>query len=71
MKIIFYEKEQNSDIDKVIEEGHKINFVKFTKGSVLPKGASEKPGSEHMYSFDYAYKLKSVRDWLFKQKKNN
>ena len=24
---------------------------------------------EHMTSFDYAYKLKAVRDWLFAQSK--
>lgn len=60
---------QNEDIDKILKENHKINFVKFTKGSVLPKGATDQPGAEHMYSFDYAYKLKSVRDWLFKQSK--
>lgn len=63
--------QQNADIDKILKEDHKVNFVKFTKGSVLPKGVTEKSGAEHMYSFDYAYRLKSVRDWLFKQKKNN
>ena len=62
--------EQNADVENILKEGHAINFVKFAKGSVLPKGVSGKNASEHMYSFDYAYKLKSVRDWLFKQKKN-
>lgn len=61
--------EQDVITEKEIEEGHAINFVKFTKGSVLPQGATAQPGSEHMYSFDYAYRIKSVRDWLFKQKK--
>lgn len=61
--------EQNADVEKMLAEGNKINFVKFTKGTVLPIGVSGKNASEHMYSFDYAYKLKSVRDWLFKQKK--
>lgn len=62
--------EQNQKVDSLIKEGHKINFVAFTAGTVLPEGTSSKGGAEHMYSFDYAYKLKSVRDWLFKQKKN-
>ena len=62
--------EQNQKVDSLIKEGHNINFVAFTTGSVLPKETSSKGGAEHMYSFDYAYKLKSVRDWLFKQKKN-
>jgi len=26
--------------------------------------------SEHMYSFDYVYKIESVRDWLFAQVKS-
>lgn len=37
-----------------------------TPGTVLPEDGK---GSEHMYSFDYAYKVRAVRDWLFKQKK--
>ena len=39
----------------------------FEKGSVVPEGMTV--GNEHMYSFDYAYKLESVRDWLFEQSK--
>lgn len=27
-------------------------------------------GGEDMYSFDYAYILSSIRDWLFKQAKD-
>ncbi len=64
------QEEQEQKIEELINLGNKINFVQFTKGSVVPQGTSEKGAPEHMYSFDYAYKLKSVRDWLFKQKKN-
>ena len=60
------EKEQK--IADLIKEGHNINFVEFSKGTVGPAGATD--FSEHMYSFDYAYQLKGVRDWLFAQKKN-
>lgn len=62
--------EQEQKVNTLIEEGHNINFIQFTPKTVTPEGVSG-GGSEHMYSFDYAYKLKSVRDWLFKQKKNN
>lgn len=62
--------EQEQKVEDLIKQGYKINFVQFTKGTVVPEGASEKGAPEHMYSFDYAYKLKSVRDWLFKQKKH-
>jgi predicted peptidase len=60
------EDEQNELVGKLLSEGHSINFISFTKGSVLPANGS---GIEHMWSFDYAYKLEAVRDWLFKQKR--
>ncbi|MGL4853208.1 MAG: hypothetical protein ACRC3Z_11295 [Phocaeicola sp.] len=60
--------EQEEKVEALLKEGHKINFISFEKGSVIPEGSTSKAG-EHMYSFDYAYQLKSVRDWLFTQKK--
>lgn len=50
----------------MIAEGRNANFVTFTKGTTVSGGAS---GSEHLTSFDYAYKLETVRDWLFDQSK--
>lgn len=50
----------------MLEKGAPINIFEFETGSVLPEDGK---GSEHMYSFDYAYKVTAVRDWLFKQKK--
>ncbi|MGI6232702.1 MAG: alpha/beta hydrolase-fold protein [Prevotella sp.] len=61
------EDEQNELVGKLLSEGHSINFISFTKGSVLPADGT---GMEHMCSFDYAYKLEAVRDWLFKQKRD-
>lgn len=60
--------EQNQKVTNLITEGFNINFIQFTPKTVTPQGISS-GGSEHMYSFDYAYKLKPMRDWLFKQKK--
>lgn len=65
--------EQEKYIKALLASGHDINFVQFTTGTVLPAGTavSERlgaPGGEHMYSFDYAYKLKGVREWLFRQR---
>lgn len=57
---------QEAEVQKLLSEGNSINFVVFTQGSVLPESGV---GNEHMSSFDYAYKLDGVRDWLFKQKK--
>lgn len=58
--------EQEAQVEKLLSEGNHINFVVFTLGSVQPESGK---GNEHMNSFDYAYKLEGVRDWLFKQSK--
>ncbi len=52
-------------IETVIAEGHPANFISWEIGSVLPEG--QDGGSEHLYSFDHAYKISAVRDWLFDQ----
>lgn len=57
---------QNASIEDMIAEGLNANFVTFTKGTTVAGGAS---GSEHLTSFDYAYKLEAMRDWLFAQSK--
>lgn len=46
----------------MLEKKQPINLISFETGSVLPESGL---GSEHMYSFDYAYKLTPVRQWLF------
>lgn len=61
---------QEQKIADLIKLGYKASFVRFTKGTVVPEGSTQKGAPEHMYSFDYAYKLKNIREWLFKQKKN-
>ncbi|MGN0695366.1 MAG: hypothetical protein ACI4J5_01225 [Oscillospiraceae bacterium] len=55
---------QNASIEAMTAQGLDANFVTFTKGTTVEGGAS---GSEHLTSFDYAYKLEAVRDWLFEQ----
>lgn len=57
---------QDDSVNTLLGKGSNINFIVFTKGSVLPNNGK---GNEHMNSFDYAYKLTAVRDWLFKQTK--
>lgn len=58
--------QQEAEVQKLLSKGTDINFVVFTLGSVLPPDGS---GNEHMASFDYAYKLEGVREWLLKQSK--
>ena len=60
--------EQNAAVAAMLSEGHTANFVTFTAGTTLAEGASASSGAgEHMTSFDYAYKIEAVRDWLFQQ----
>jgi predicted peptidase len=56
--------ELNAQVATMLAEGNNINFLTWTAGSVL-EGVSAGMGSEHMASFDYAYKLSAIRDWLF------
>lgn len=59
---------QNASVESMIAEGVNANFITFTKGTTVAGGAT---GSEHLTSFDYAYKLETVRDWLFAQSKES
>lgn len=59
------EEEQNGAAAQLISEGNDANFIRFETGSVLDGGQ----GMEHMASFNYAYKIDTVRDWLFEQTK--
>ncbi len=58
--------EQDSLAASLLAKGAKVNIINFSPKSVLPEDGK---GSEHMYSFDYAYRLTPVREWLFMQKK--
>ena len=56
---------QNSNVIALAAEGLDANMIRFETGSVL----TGEGGMEHMASFNYAYKLSAVRDWLFEQSK--
>ena len=58
------EDEQNAAVEKLLSENLPINIIKFETGTVFKEGQS---GMEHMASFNYAYKISAVRDWLFEQ----
>lgn len=60
------EARQNELASNMLAKGAPVNIIEFETGSVLPEGVK---GVDHMYSFDYAYKIKAVRDWLFRQTK--
>lgn len=48
--------EKNQKVEKMLEAGNQANFIRFD-------------GLDHMTSFNYAYDLEAVRDWLFEQSK--
>ena len=56
-------------VNDLIQKGYERNFIAFTIGTVVPQNASNQGAAEHMYSFDYAYTLEPVREWLFNQTK--
>ncbi|MCM1319487.1 MAG: hypothetical protein NC217_03815 [Muribaculaceae bacterium] len=60
------EERQSELAAAMLDKGAPINIFQFEPGSVLP---ADGKGSEHMYSFDYAYKIPSVKEWLFRQSK--
>ena len=61
---------QNAAVAAMLAEGNSANFVTFTLGTTLAEGQTSGGGAgEHMTSFDYAYKIEAVRDWLFGQEK--
>ena len=61
---------QKAAVAAMLAEGSSANFVTFTLGTTLAEGQTAGGGAgEHMTSFDFAYKLEAVRDWLFEQRK--
>ena len=61
---------QNAAVKALLTEGNSANFVTFELGTTLAEGQTSGGGAgEHMTSFDYAYRIEAVRDWLFEQVK--
>lgn len=60
------QQEQDRLAAEELAKGAPVNIINFESKTVLP---AEGKGSEHMYSFDYAYRLTPVREWLFRQSK--
>ncbi|MDE6297737.1 MAG: hypothetical protein K2L89_07795, partial [Muribaculaceae bacterium] len=58
--------EQDKIAANLLAKGVPINIINFESKTGLP---TDGKGSEHMYSFDYAYRLTPVREWLFTQSK--
>lgn len=57
--------QQDSLASTLLSKGAPINIINFAPGTVLKPGQR----SEHMASFDYAYRLTPVLEWMFAQSK--
>ncbi len=60
--------EQDSLASALLAEGSPRNFITFEGNTVLPPDGK---GMVHMASFNFAYRLAPVCDWLFKQVKES
>lgn len=58
---------QNEIINDALKENNNYNLFMFKKGEVIPDGVVA--NNEHMYSFDYAYKIDAAREYLFTKSK--
>lgn len=66
------EAEQDSLAAQLLSEGYERNFILFEGNTVLSEEQAAQPigpGEVHMASFNYAYRLAPVREWLFSQSK--
>lgn len=64
------ETDQDARAEALLAEGYNCNFITFTGNTVLPAGTDMNnlpPAADHMASFNYAYRLAPVRNWLFRQ----
>lgn len=55
--------QQDSLATALLSEGAQVNIINFAPGTVLKPGQR----SEHLASFDYAYRLTPVLEWIFAQ----
>ena len=46
-----------------------VTFITFRAGTTLPETSDAGKYSEHMTSFDYAYRMQELREWLLAQTK--
>lgn len=60
---------QAANVAKMIAERNTIMYTTYVKGTCLPPEQANSGGQEHMASWQFAYAIPSVRDWLFAQSK--
>lgn len=61
------EKIQNEAAEKVASKGTRINFTWFEGDSVLEADDRRFPGACHVKTWEKAYQVEAIREWLFRQ----
>lgn len=56
----------NSQVQSLLDEGNSQNFIQFSTVA----GDASGQAAEHMESFEYAYEINAVYDWLMEQSLN-
>lgn len=49
------------------EAGTPVNYTVLRKGTVVPAGQTDDPGSNHINTWRIAYDIPGIRDWIMKQ----
>lgn len=62
--------EQNAAARRLARTGEHIFFTWFEKDSVLTQGEDPFPGAYHVHTWEHAYNLEAIQDWLFAQSRN-
>lgn len=60
---------QNLTVRTLMGKGNHIFFTWYSGESALPSGQKMFPGAHHMGTWEKAYGLTAIRDWLFAQRK--
>jgi predicted peptidase len=60
---------QAANVSRMISEHNNLMYTNFIKGTCLPPEQANSGAQEHMASWQFAYDIPSVRDWLFAQSK--
>ncbi len=58
-----------AEVGKMVAEDSNIKYTVLQKGTVVPAGQPDDPGSNHINTWRIAYTIEGVRDWLFAQSK--
>ena len=56
-------------VRKMMAEDNPIKYSVFQRGTVVPEGMKDDPGSNHICTWRIAYTIEGIRDWLFSQSK--